>query len=433
VRGSPSRWAHRAWIVLPILTLGLYAWSFNSFPALERQKGILGDAANFKILLERWSLGNQLGDEYATNPRRLEDVAQKHKIHHVLFGMVGRPIYLMARAGYRAVGIDPGKAVYAVNAVITALTIILLYYFLKRVNPYGNPLLPFLALYSFSLSTWLWGSVPGSWPLSGAFTLLILFLAVQRALPGPALAALLGIFMLNNMTLGLLVIALSLPLLAADEPLIRRLARCVGLAAIAGGVWLAGLFVLAQFDPSFRPDRLLAYSAWFKRYLGQTLPPTSLYTWKAIFSNLFVTSFASNQPNPKLPPEAMALTLRDGPLGAITTLAVVGLLAAAAWLLLTGLKARARLEGWRHVVRDEPAVPLAAHCVVQVLVTAILSYASGAYYAPTVVPLVVLLLCRYVDLRKRPWQFLTYATIALVIINNAVQVDRFRDALRVMP
>jgi hypothetical protein len=431
--GPRTTIARRAWILVPILAFFVYAWSFNSFPAIERQKGLLGDAGNFNVLLERWSLGTKLGNEYATNPRRLEDVAQKHKVHHALFGMLGRPVYLIAKPVYAAAGWDPAKAVYAVNALIGALTLVLLYYFLKYINRYGNPLTPFVALYAFSLSAWLWGSAPGSWPLSGACTLLILYLSARRALPRAVLAAMLGVFMLNNMTLGVLVIALGVPIIAEERPLLGRLARWASLGLIAGGVWLGLLMLLSYFDDSFRPDRVIAYSAWFKQYLGETAPLTSLYPWKSILSNMFVTAFASNQPNPRIPPEAVLFTLRGGGIGAVSTLAVVALLSAAIWNGVTTLRGQARQEGWRRLLQEELTIPLVVHCMVLIGVTAALSYTSGLWYAPTYLPLVVILLCRYLDLRERRWQLLTYGTIALVIINNVVQIDRFRDALRVMP
>jgi hypothetical protein len=425
--------AKHAWILVPILAFFVYAVSFNSFPAIERQKGLLGDAGNFKILIERWSLGTKLGNEYATSPRTLEDVAQKHKVHHALFGIVGRPVYLLAKPVYAAAGWDPGKAVYAVNALIGALTLVLLYGFLRQVNRFGNPLIPFVALYAFSLSAWLWGSAPGSWPLSGAGTLLILYLSSRRALPPAVLAAMLGVFMLNNMTLGVLVIALGVPILAEERPLLGRLARWASLGLIAGGVWLGLLLLLSRFDDSFRPDRLIAYSAWFKQYLGETAPLTSLYPWKSILSNMFLTAFTSNQPNPRIPPEAVLFTLRGGGIGAVATLAVVALLVAGFWSGGRMVREQARQAGWRRVLQEEPSIPLVVHLAVLVGVTAALSYTSGLWYAPTYLPLVVILLCRYLDLRERRWQILTYGTIALVIINNAVQIDRFRDALRVMP
>lgn len=424
--------ARRAWIVVPLFACALYAWSFNSFPAIERQKNILADAANYKILLERWSLREKLGDEYAINPRRLEDVAQKHKVHHVLFGMVGRPIYLVARGAYQVVGWNPVKAAYAVNAVITALTLVLLHAYLTRVNQHGNPLLPFLALYALSLSTWMWASGPGSWPLSGALVLLTLYLAERRALPRPALAAVIGFFMLNNMTLGLLVLPLSLPLLVARRSVIHRVAGVIGLGAIAGSVWLASLMLLSTFDESFRPDHLLAYSLWFKRYLGEGLPLTSLYVWKANLSNLFVTSIASNQADPRLPPEAILLTLRGSVLGAAATIAVVALLLIGAWRAARGLLMRYRNDGWREMLEVEPAIPIGLQILLQTGIAAALSYTSGAYYGPTVLPLVILILCRYLDLKDRRVAVFAYAVISLVVINNAVQIDRFRDVLRAM-
>jgi hypothetical protein len=49
-----------------------------------------------------------------------------------------------------------------------------------------------------------------------------------------------------------------------------------------------------------------------------------------------------------------------------------------------------------------------------------------------VLPLVILILCRYLDLKDRRVAVFAYAVISLVVINNAVQIDRFRDVLRAM-
>jgi hypothetical protein len=63
------------------------------------------------------------------------------------------------------------------------------------------------------------------------------------------------------------------------------------------------------------------------------------------------------------------------------------------------------------------------------VVTVILFYASGFLYSAVVVPALALFLCQQLDLRIGWQRVLLYATLALIIINNAEQIAVFRQAL----
>jgi hypothetical protein len=432
-RGRALTLRRLAWLLL--IPLGLtYALSFRNFPVIDQRHSVLGDsdAANFKVMVEEFSFSRKFGDAYNTTNRSVRDIAQKHKIHHVLYGAVAHPIYLVLRAVERGFGGSGSRAVYGVNAVVTCVNIVLLAALLRRGNGSRNPVLPFLALYAVSLSTWLFASVPESWPFSATLMLVFVLLVERQQTHPMALAALLGIFMLNNVVLGALLLFLGHRFLREGPGPLAVVLRSLGAFVVSVGVWLAGMSVLAFFDDSFRPDHFLHYTVWFRDFVGAKLPPTEPYVWKAILTNLFVNTFTSYQADPAVPSEALRYTLaRANPIGLAATGAVVVLLGLIAVRFVKRL-----VEGWResrgHGVLAAPGVHLAAWCVTMIMVTLTLCYCGAFLYSAVVVAPLVLLAHRVLNFNLRVDRWVVTGTLLLIAVANTAQVFIFREALRVV-
>lgn len=427
---TPSpRTRGRLWhllILLPVAAV-VYAASFRDLPIIDRQHSVLADAdaANFKLLVERFGLSRQLGDPYDAVDRSVEDNAQKHKIHHVLYAIVAHPLYLGLRALERIAGLGGDRAVYSVNAVITVINLVLLFLLLRQLGRPGNPAWPFLLLYAGSLSTWLYAAVPESWPFSGTLVLLF-FLLLESTRAGPAaLASLVGIAMLNNMTLIGLLAPLWLRESARRPHLGATVAMTLGTGLLTVLVWLVSLTALGLFDPTLRPDRFLHYTLWFKEFVEADLPLWSPYVWKAALTNLFLNSFASNQGDPKVPPETLLYTFQQSWLGTMTVAAIVVLFLVTAYRALR----EGTLGKGRVAIAADPSSRLVLYCVVQVAVTVVMYYGAGFLYSPTVVPLIILLVARHLDLARLPDRAVLAAAVLLLLVNNTDQVLTFRSAL----
>jgi hypothetical protein len=423
-------WRLAAWFAALGAGAALWSWSFSSFPGIDRKHSVLADAdaANFKVLLEEFRLDRKFGNEYNAQQRSVGDNAQKHKIHHLLYPLVGHPVYLAARAAWAGLGFDATRAAYSVNAVITALNLVLLALLLRGPPARPGPIWPFLALYAFSLSTWLYASVPESWPLSGTIVLLFV-LGLERGLPQLGLAALLGIGMLNNMTLLALLGLVWLRQLSAGEPPLRVAGRAAALLAVAVGTWLGALWLLSFFDPSLHPANLVRYTLWFKQFVSGGASALSLYAFKSALSGLFLSSVTSRQPDPTVPQESALYTLQGGGLGALALVMVALLLLLLAVRAVQGARARQAADRNWLARLDDPELRPLAWCAAMAVVTIVMYFAAGFLYSTTVVPLLALACRRNLDWQRRTDRAVVLVALLLVVVNNAMQVVEFRMAL----
>ncbi|MCI0525908.1 MAG: hypothetical protein L0Y56_00440, partial [Nitrospira sp.] len=110
----------RFWIVLLPIAFLVYSLSFSDIAIIKQRHSVLGDAdaANFMILIEDFNLSEKYGNEYNTENRSLGDIAQKHKVHHVLYAIVGSIIYKIFLTVYQLLGVPSDKALYSVNAFL---------------------------------------------------------------------------------------------------------------------------------------------------------------------------------------------------------------------------------------------------------------------------------------------------------------------------
>jgi hypothetical protein len=246
-----------------------------------------------------------------------------------------------------------------------------------------------------------------------------------------ALAALLGIFMLNNVVLGALLLFLGLRFLREGPGPLAVVLRSLAALAVSVGVWLARMSLLAFFDESFRPDHLLHFTVWFRDLVGATLPPTDPYVWKSILTNLFVNTFTSYQADPAVPSEALRYTFaRAHPIGLAATGAVVALLGLIAIRFVKHL-----MESWRKSraggVLAAPGFALAAWCGTMILVTLSLCYCGAFLYSSVVVAPLVLLAHRVLNFDLRVDRWVVAGTLLLIAVANTSQVLIFREAFRV--
>jgi len=420
------------WLLVLFVSVLIYSISFSGFPIIEKKIDVLADAdaANFVFLLKNFQIDKQFGDKWNTQYRSIADNSQKHKIHHVLYVAVGHALYKAEAWVFDLTGWGRDRAVYAVNAIFAGLNILLLGLLLRQNNPNFNPLSPFVIFYSIALSTWIYSSIPESWPFSATLVLFFLLLLGNRPAYPKLWGATLGVIMLNNIYLAALFVLIVLELGRTSRDFRSLLRHTLVSGIITLLFWLGGLTILSTFDQSFRPDQFVLYTIWFKQFTNPGLTATDLYTWKSAITNLFINSIVSNQPDPRLPQEALQTTLRTSVFGgvAIASYLLVICVAFVAYLrsIVTGIRCR----GLRGLLED-PSTGLVLWCIVMLGVTVVLFYASGFLYSTVVVPVLAVFLCRNLDLRV-PWQrSMLYITLAVILANNIDQIIKFRDALNV--
>ena len=430
---SPGKWKAYAWVlILPVAFL-LYSTSFNTYDVIRQEHSVLGDAdaSNYIRLIENFGLTEIYGDPYThtSEGRSIGDNAQKHKIHHVLYVTAAAAIYSVLDAVYGALGISGLHAVYSVNAAVVCLNIVLVYLLLNYVNPKGNPRLPFLLFYATALSTWIFASMPDSWPFTGTLILLFLLVYYKKSPHDLALAALIGFLMLGNLILVFLLVFLLIRMITEGHRWRAVLIKSLTAGSVAMGTWLVLLTALSLIDPFFRPDHYARYTLWYKDFVNLDLTILSPYVWKSVVTNLYVTSIVSNQPDPFVPQEALLYTVRGS---------VLGLVALAAYLLLVAVVLVAAARELRPAVAQRGIVAgavadrglhLATWCAAMVPITIFLYYASGFIYSTTIVGLMAVILCRFLNLANLWHKLLFYGVLLIMVVNNSVQVIRFREAL----
>lgn len=422
-----------------VLVFLVYSHSFNRFPILERQHSVLAeaDAAPFAILLEDFSPTRKFGNEYNTDHRSIRDIAQKHKTHHFLYALTGGLLFQILRDVYALVGADPHQALYAVNAMFACLNLVLLVVLLRRFSPAAarHPVRAagFCGLFAVSLGTWIYYAIPESWPFSATLVLGFLVLWFTRRPPYLAMAAYIGVAMLNNLLLGSLGVFILLRRLQE----VGRPWRALRDASLALGVmlvvWAAALTALSVFDDSLRPDHFIAYTLWFKKFTGAGLPLYDPYVWESALTNLFINPVTSHQPDPVVPQEALLTTIRHSPLGLAAVLAYLAVMAVAlrnAWRRLR--EARGAAGGWLAAGLQDEGLHVVGYCVVFAVLVVIMFFGGGFLYSCVTVPLLVLVAARYVDLDRPVERWLFWGALAIIAVNNTLQILEFRDALRAM-
>ncbi|MBL8986056.1 MAG: hypothetical protein JNJ80_07285 [Gemmatimonadetes bacterium] len=427
------RWGSLAAIV--VVATVVYANSFSSYPVLEQRHSVLGDAdaAAFVPLVRDFELTRPAGDEYRVKGRTINDVAQKHKIHHLMYAAVAHGVYRGISAPLAAIGVSERAILYSVNALFGAASLILLWVLLGTVNPHRNARWPFVLLTAGSLSMWLYAAMPESWPFSGFLVLLTLLILVKSWLPWWGTAIWIGVAMLNNMTLAMLLVPLGMQLVAMDPRPGRVVARSVVASVLTFGVWLGSLWGLSFWEPDLRPDHFFGYLVWFRQFVGEPLPPLALYNWKIVISNLFFTPLVSNQADPYVPHDAIRLTFQQSGLGVVATLAVMVFLGMIAWRMVGMARQGLSGGGLPDLIRREPALMAAVYLLVDFVIILLMYPGAAFLYSAAIVALYSVMAIRAFDLRRRADLIVFGVTLALLLVNNTVQVLRFRAALAALP
>jgi hypothetical protein len=431
---SPNNIRKHMWIVILPIAFLIYSNSFNNFGILEQKYDVLADAdsAAFIMLIKDFHLAKKYGDEYNTNNRGLGDVAEKHKTHHILYVMVASHIYSGFSFLYHLLGIPQHNALYSINALLACFNILLLYVLLRYFNPDNEHTGLYILLYAFSLSTWIYASIPESWPFSATLILLFLVLFYKEKFSPVILSFLIGIFMLNNVFLGSLLIFIAVRHLLASENAKEFIWKTLLSSFTALTTWLGSLTVLSLYDASLRPDNLIRYTLWFRTFAGSKLPVYSLYAWKVIISNVFVNSILSNQSSPGVPLEALLYTLKGSFLGVISTLIY------SIFLLLIFMRMVKTAKGdcgtkkkLKSIFMREDLHP-AMYCIIWLLLTVNMQPTAAFLYSTVMVPLLIVLMQQFINSELRHQKVLLGVVIFLVIINNTAQILKFRAALSVM-
>ncbi len=296
IRSRGVMTARVTWL-LSILAFALYQSTFASLGGtLGARADVIADADTgpFTRLISEWSVSRRYGDAWNRVQRSDLDRTQEHKIKHVLVGALFGPL---ATAG-TAAGLSPFAAAKLAGAVSAALNVAMVGLILGLAGVHGSVSLPLLVLLAIAPGQWVFAALPESWPLSGTFVLLAVLLSLRwPARPG-VLGVVVGVGMLNNVVLALLAL---LPLndgLLRGESAPRAIRDAVIGGLVALGVWAGCLALLAYWDPDLRPDRVVSFIRFFSDLLSSSEDPLSPKALFRSMTQLGVSGFASNQPDP---------------------------------------------------------------------------------------------------------------------------------------
>jgi hypothetical protein len=419
------------WFILIPALFVVYSTGFSEFRVIKERGKALGleDSVNYMILIQDFSLSKKYGDEYNTINRSDYDCAQKHKIHHVLYLGAASLLYKLFLHVYELLGIPSNQALFSINAFLACVSISLLYVLLRHFHPANDKIGWYLLLYAFSLNTWVYASIPGSWYFMSTLILLFLVFFYKERLNPYSLSVVIGIFMLANLFLGSLFIFLVIRYLTTANSTQTFLKKTVLSGVTTLSTWLLLLLALSLFDGSYRPDNLYHFTVWFKTFLGYRHTTSE---WKVVFTNMFINAILSNQSDPGVPLNALLLTFKHSIIGTCSTLIYLGLCGLVFVRMLRSFRATRRGDNpFLNLIKREE-FHWVLYCLIWVSLTFIM-YPPGAFlYATTIVPFIVLLISKYIDLGRAGDRFILYATIIAVILNNVVQIMEFRGALSTM-
>jgi len=287
----------------------------------------------------------------------------------------------------------------------------------------------FLAFYAFSLSTWIYASVPESWTFSATLILLFLTLHYRFSVNPLLLSLLLGVAMLNNLFLGSLIIFLAIHFINTSNSPSRFLIDTARSGLIMIVTWTASLYLLSFFDSALRPDRFIEYTFWFRDFVGYERRWYDPYVWKILIAGLFFNPIASNQADPFMPPEALLSTLKESPLGAITLLLYLLLSVIVIFRIARLIGSKLSSTEGPMCLLKEKEIQLACYCLTWVILTWVMYPPSGFLYSTMILPLMALLIHGFTDMERFFHRALLYATVAAIVLNNSVQIMSFREIL----
>lgn len=422
---------NHSWLLLFPVAFVVFSLSFNGFRIMEKRNDVVGntDSACFSLLLKDFALSKTYGNEYNLERRNLGDVSQKHKTHHVLYLIVGSPAYRFFSQAYQKLGIAGFEPVYSVNALIACLNIGLLFHVVCGFSGNRRTAILFTVLYSFSLSTWVLGSVVESWTFST--TLVLLFVLFFRKMPDRyvLLSLFVGIAMLNNIFLMVLLSFLLIHQAGTCQSLKTFLYRSFLSGFLALATWAAAMSLISIYDGSLSPLNYFKYTIWFKEHLAPPIRFSDIYFWKVAITNLFINSILSNQSDPNIPNEAILLTFRQSVLGAVSTIVYLSLFAMTAYRAVSACAEKLKEAGITRRIMELPAISMLAFCLLWTFMTIILDPGAGFLYSSLILPFMMVLFQEFLVLNVRLDRYLLYATIVSVIINNANQILKFRAML----
>jgi hypothetical protein len=406
----------------------VYLLSFSDRPVLVNENDRLAeaDAADHARLIQDLDLRRTYGDEWNFEGRAWGDRLQKHKLHHILYHLVGHTTY----STLRTLRVPHALALHAVPALLGAVNLVLLWFILGRLYPASRARPVYLLLAGFALSPWIFASVTCSWVFSATLILgfLALWLKTDRR-PVPA-ALYVSVAMLSNPSLITLHVFTALQTFARRRSWAHFGAVVGGAVTVSITVWLGQLLVLSLFDADFAPANMIAFGEFFREQIQPAIPVLSAYYLKSVTTNQFINSIVSHQPDPTVPQDALLLTLRYSVFGSIVTILYLGMLATAVVGLMR--EWRPRLRGSGQPLRALAADDLTGIGVYAVVLLAVNLYVcayAGFLYSSVMVGLIVTFLFRYIEPLPRGARWFAYVTTALIVLNNWLQIQLFRAAL----
>ncbi|MFN0006537.1 MAG: hypothetical protein ACKVXR_01415 [Planctomycetota bacterium] len=393
------------------------------------------DASLYAVLLPQYRPERVFGNATQSRGRRLTDITQAIKVKHPLYAVVGHALWSGSSTATRALGLPPELAIHLVNAVISAINLVLFILLAEALGQSIKVVAPLSLLYAGAASPWVLGAVPESWPLSATVSLLFLVMLYRFRCSWLVLGLVAGIGMLNNPFLGGLLIVFWMHEIASRRGRPAAvMARIAASGAIALLAFVGSLEFLSLWDEQYRVAGFLERATWFQERNVALLAsrhypdPSSLDALKGSIGNWLVTAVVSFQSDPFFPVESLKSTLRESWLGRAGVAAYLGLAVTAGLTAMSSLRrGHGRLPAFQGY-----ASPFAILIVVWWLLGHLYYWPCTFLFSPPAVPLLILLLGCYLS-RLPVWTVsLVWMACLTVVATNTAQILRIRDALEVM-
>ena len=398
------------------------AGTFSRFPVFDQATDVVmaADSSDYIRLIvgSRWLalFDESSGDVLSGEERR-------KVVHHILYFPVTEVLIRMSM-GVAAPfgGVGRRGALFAANAVLTALNVIIFSVLLHRLGRGRS--IAFVLLYACSLSTWVYGALPDTWVLSGTLALLVLLMVVV-GVPATIVSAAVGLFMLNTFTLGCALLTL-VPRFVRESTTVcqfaLRVAMAIGTTLL---VWIGTLQALGSIQPLFGVQNFLWLTIDFGQNISQRWSLLSPVRWGFAFVQMFILSVISNQEFLNFGGLTIVRTLANVPFGTAGVLLYVTLLAIAAYRIGRELP-RATTRGAMRSFLSEEHFGFALFILAFYASKTAGAALDAVLYSPVVLPAFTLWLARHVDTTSPTTRTVSWAAGILIAINSTAQVLWFR-------
>jgi hypothetical protein len=234
--------------------------------------------------------------------------------------------------------------------------------------------------------------------------------------------------MLNAFTLLAVILVLVPRFVRASATTIGLVSRTAAASLLAAAAWAAAMYALGSVQPLFEVPHFLDETIAFRSGIPERFSLLSPLRWGYSFVHMFVLSVIANQDRLNFSGRTVLRTVANIPFGTVGLSLYLALLMVMIYRLIR--------DAYHAVKRGSLRSLLSVNhvgCVLYVVAWYVVG-TTGVHidvlvYSPALLPVLILLLARYVGSATPTMRALSWAVAGLVLINSVAQVLRFRAAL----